>query len=74
MPSTRQEKIPFQRACSDLYGADGGPPGEPPAPRLGVDSPRPGLSEEQVSEAVEQVRLRDAIGKLSEQEARVDGR
>ena len=69
MPSI-QDKIPFQRASSDPYGACGEPPGVPPAPRLGVESARHGLSEEQVSEAVEQARLRDAIGKLSEHERR----
>ena len=69
MPST-QDKILFQRASSDPYGAGGEPPGEPPAPRLGLDSARPRLSEEQVSEALEQARLRDAIGKLSGQERR----
>ena len=69
MPST-QDKILFQRASSDPYGAGGEPPGEPPAPRLGLDSAGPRLSEEQVSGALEQARLRDAIGKLSRQERR----
>jgi putative transposase len=67
MPSTQQKKISFQRACSDLYAAGGG---EPPAPLLGVDSARGGLSEEQIDEALEQARPRDAIGKLSEQDRR----
>ena len=70
MPSTQEKKIPFQRASSDPYGAGGEPPGGPTAPRLGVGSARRGLSEEQVSEALEQARLRDAIGELSEQERR----
>jgi hypothetical protein len=30
MPSTQEKKFSFQRACSDLYGAGGEPPGEPP--------------------------------------------
>jgi hypothetical protein len=30
MPSTQEKKIPFQRACSDRYGAGGEPPGESP--------------------------------------------
>src|SRR6266487_2472922 len=70
MPSTQEQKIPFQRASSDPYGAGGEPPGEPPAPRLGELESRSGLSEEQVREALEQARLRDAVGRLSEQERR----
>lgn len=70
MPSIRDEKILFQRASSDPYGAAGEPPGEPSAPGLGVDEPRPGLSVERVEDALEQARLRDAVGKLSEQERR----
>ena len=70
MPSTQEQNIQFQRVSSDLYGAGGEPPGEPPAPRLGVESPRRGLSEEQIGEALEEARLRDAIGKLSDQERR----
>ena len=69
MPST-QQKIRFQRASSDPYGAGGEPPGKPPAPRLGEPESRSGLSEEQVREAVEQARLRDAVGSLSGQERR----
>ena len=69
MPTT-QDKILLQRAYSDQYGAGGEQTGEPPAQRLGLDSARPRLSEEQVSEALEQARLRDAIGKLSGQERR----
>jgi hypothetical protein len=30
MPSTQEQKIPFERVSSDLYGAGGEPPGEPP--------------------------------------------
>jgi len=30
MPSTQEQKIPFQRASSDPYGAGGEPLGEPP--------------------------------------------
>ena len=52
MPSTQEKKIPFQRACSDLYGAGGEPPGEPPAPPLrSAEASRP-LSEEVVEEAL----------------------
>jgi len=70
MPSSQETKIPFQRACSDLYSAGGEPLGEPPAPRLGAESARRGLSEEQIGEALEQASLREAVGKLSEQERR----
>ena len=70
MPSTQEKRIPFQRACSDPYSAGGEPPGEPPAPRLEIDTARPGLSEEQIEEAVARARVRDAIGKLSEPERR----
>jgi hypothetical protein len=50
--------------------AGGEPLGEPPAPRLGVERARSELSQEQVGEALERARLREAIGKLSEQERR----
>jgi putative transposase len=61
MPSTQEKKIPFQRACSDRYGAGD----EPPAPRLGVDAAR-ALSEERVEEALEQVRLRRSVAGMSD--------
>jgi putative transposase len=64
MPST-QEKIPFQRACSDLYGAGGEPLGEPPAPRLGsAEAARP-VSEEVVEEALGRARLRGSVAGMS---------
>lgn len=66
MPSTQEKKIPFQRACSDLYGAGGEPPGEPAAPRLGVDGARP-VSEERVEEALEQARLRRSVAGMSDE-------
>src|SRR5438128_2709272 len=69
MPSTQEKKIISERGFS-TYGAGGEPRGEPPAPRLGVDDARRGLSGEQIGEALEQARLRGAIEKLSEQERR----
>src|SRR5258705_10356450 len=60
MPSTQQKNIPFERACSE---------GSYVKPLLELENQR-GLSEEQVSEALERARLRDAIGKLSEQDRR----
>ena len=57
MPTTK-EKNSIQRArVSELVGAGGEPPGEPPAPSLGVWEPR-GLSQELVDDAVERARLR----------------
>ena len=70
MPSTQGKRIPFQRVSSDPFGAGGEPLGESPAPRLGELESGSGLSEEQVGEALEQPRLRDAVGRLSEQERR----
>ena len=67
--NTRDKRISFQRACSDPYGAGGEPSGSPPALPESRESDS-GLSEEQVSEAVEQARLRGAVGKLSERERR----
>ena len=43
MPSTQEKKIPFRRACSDLYGAGGEPLGEPPGV-LGTDVEIGGVS------------------------------
>ena len=61
MPST-QQKIPFQRACSDPYGAGGEPPGEPLAPPLrSAEASRP-LSEEVVQEALDHARLKKIGG------------
>jgi putative transposase len=68
MPSTQDKRISFQRACSDPYGAGGEPSGSPPAPPRSPGESDSGPSEEQVSEAVEQARLRGAVGKLSERE------
>ena len=66
MPSTQQEKIPLQRACSDLYGAGGEPPGEPPALSLrSAEGARP-LSEEVVDGAVAQARLRRSVAGMTD--------
>jgi hypothetical protein len=68
MPSTKDKKnLPFQRACSDPYGAGGEPPGEPSTPRMGGES-RSGLRGELVEEAVERSRLRRTIEELSSEE------
>jgi len=75
MPSTQDRKIPFQSACSDLPSAGGEPPGEPPAPPLGLAShvgpltgdrvaamlERPALSEELAEDAIGRARLRGAL-------------
>ena len=63
MPSTHQKKISLERACSDLYGAGGEPPGEPPAPPLrNAEAPWP-LSQDLVDEALERARLgRSVVG------------
>ena len=66
MPSTQQQKISFQRACSDLYGAGGEPPGEPPAPPLrSAEAARP-LSEEVVDGALAQARLRRSVAGMTD--------
>jgi putative transposase len=63
MPSTHEE-IPFQRACSPLYGAGGEPLGEPPAPPPGnANAARP-LSEEAVEEALGRARLRRSVAEM----------
>ena len=65
MPST-QQKIPFQRACSDPYGAGGEPPGEPPAsPVRSANAARP-LSEEVVEEALDHARLRRSMAGMTD--------
>ena len=69
MPSTQEKKIISEQGFS-ACGAGGEPTGEPPAPLLGLDEPRPGLSEEQIDGALERARVSDAIGKLSERERR----
>ena len=65
MPST-QERISFQRACSDLYGAGGEPPGEPPAPSLRSPEPSRPLGEEVVEEAVGRARLGRSVAGMSD--------
>src|SRR5450755_1572432 len=62
MPSTKQEKILFQRASSDLYGGE--PLGEPPPPgaRRAFSAP----SEERVEEAIERSRLCRAVSELDQ--------
>src|SRR5947209_12787718 len=85
MPSTK-EKSSQRAIVPQPYGAGGEPPGEPPAPppspcQSGLDSSerllaavlgnrRSGLSEEQVETALEQRRLKTAIGDLPEAERR----
>jgi putative transposase len=74
MPSTQQKKISFQRACSDLYGAGGEPPGEPPAPPLrSAEAPRP-LSEDVVEEALGRSRLGRSVAGMTDEarEALID--
>ena len=66
MPSTQEKKIPFRRACSDLYGAGGEPLGEPPAPAVrSARAARP-LSEEVVEEALSQSRLRRSVAGMTD--------
>ena len=65
MPST-QQKIPFQRACSDPYGAGGEPPGEPPAPPVrGARAARP-LSEEVIEDALGRARLGRSVAGMTD--------
>jgi hypothetical protein len=59
MPSTK-ERSPQSVLVSDLYGAGGEPPGEPPAPPLGSREPR-ALSQERVDDAVDRARLREMV-------------
>jgi putative transposase len=63
MPSIKEKKIDFQRACSDLSGGE--PLGEPPRRGRGTVS---GLSEDRVQEALERSRLRTAVSGLDEAE------
>jgi putative transposase len=60
MPSTKEKKIDFQRAASDLYGAGGEPPGEPLAPPSRSEQ-RLGLSQDRVDDAVDRARLRRMV-------------
>jgi hypothetical protein len=64
MPST-QEKISFQRACSDLPGAGGEPPGESP-PLRSAEASRP-LSEEVVGEALGRARLGRLVAGMTDE-------
>ena len=70
MPSIKEKNLIQRATVPDLYGASGEPPGEPLARRLGSDHIERGLSEQQIGEALERARLRDSVGKLSEQERR----
>jgi putative transposase len=62
MPSTREKKIDFQRACSDLYGAGGEPLGEPPALPSRSEQRR-GVGQDRVDDAVERARLRRMVAR-----------
>ena len=67
MPSTQDKKFSFQRVRSDLYGAGGEPPGEPPAPPLrSAGAPRP-LSQDLVDEALERARLGRSVADMSDE-------
>jgi putative transposase len=68
MPSTQEKKFSFQRACSDLYGAGGEPPGEPPAPPLRSAEPSRLLSEEVLEEALGRARLGRSVAGMTDQE------
>jgi len=59
MPSTK-ERSPQSVLVSDLYGAGGEPPGEPPAPPLEGREPT-ALSQERVDDAVDRARLRGMV-------------
>ena len=75
MPSTQEKKISIERACLDLSGAGGEPPGEPPAPPLrSAEASRP-LSGEVVEEALGRSRLGRSVAGLSdrEREELIDG-
>jgi putative transposase len=58
MPSTKEKKIDFQRASSDLYGAGGEPLGEPPAPPPSPRPQRSRISQQLVDDAVDRAKLR----------------
>jgi putative transposase len=74
MPSTQEKKFSFERACSDLSGAGGEPPGEPPAlPLRSPEALRP-LSQDLVDEALERARLGRSVAGMSDEarEALID--
>jgi hypothetical protein len=75
MPSTQEKKIHCQSARSDLYGAGGEPPGEPPAPPLRSAEASRLLSEEVVEETLGRARLGRSVAGMSdrEREELVDG-
>ena len=60
MPSTK-EKFFESASGPDRYGAGGEPPGEPPAPPLGVLGSARALSQARVDDAVERARLRGMV-------------
>ena len=66
MPSTQEKKIPFQRACSDLYGAGGEPPGEPPVPPLRSAEASRALSADVVEEALGRARLGRSVAGMTD--------
>jgi putative transposase len=68
MPSTQEKKLSFERVPSDLYGAGGEPPGEPPAPPVRRAATARPLSPEVVEEALAQARLGRSVAGMSEQE------
>jgi putative transposase len=62
MPSTKEKKIDFQSAASDLYGAGGEPLGEPTAPPLGSERQRGSqIKDRRVEDAVDRARLRRMV-------------
>ena len=67
MPSTQNKKFSFERACSDLYGAGGEPPGEPPAPPLRSAEASRTLSAEVVEQALGRARLGRSVADMSDQ-------
>jgi hypothetical protein len=67
MPSTQQKNVTFERACSDLYGAGGEPPGEAPAPSHGLASYSRPLSTDLVDEALDRARLRRSVADMSDE-------
>jgi hypothetical protein len=68
MPSTQEKKFSFQRVSSDLCGAGGEPPGEPPAPPLRSAEPSRPLSEEVLEEALGRARLGRSVAGMTDQE------
>src|SRR5579875_476502 len=66
MSATKEKKIQFQSACSDLHGAGGEPVGEPPAPPPGIldsvpDDIRRQLSDEVVDELLAGARTEQEV-------------